>query len=78
MLTLSDPVVQVTAIKPAEEGDELILRLFEPTGAPRSTRVSLPWAGMDIPVELGRFEVVTLKVNWQEKRWKKVNLMEEA
>ena len=78
LVSVSDAVVQMTAIKPAEDGDELILRLFEPTGTPRSTRVSLPWAGMEFPVTLGGFEVVTLKVNWKEKRWERVNLIEEG
>jgi alpha-mannosidase len=77
LAVLTDPVVQLTALKPAETSQDLILRLFEPTGTPRATRIRLPWAGLDIPIELGAFEIATLKVDWQAKRWQRVNLIEE-
>lgn len=75
-LSLSDPVVQVCAVKKAEEGDCLIIRLFEPTGYPRRTTVSLPFADMHMDVELGKFEILTLKVDWKSKSWHRVSPLE--
>jgi len=37
---LSDDVVQMSAAKPAEDGNGLIVRLYEPTGKPRTTTLS--------------------------------------
>ena len=76
--TLSDAVIQVSAIKPAEDGEDLVVRLFEPSGTPRSAVLRLPWAGMEIPLSLGAFEVATLKIDWHAKTWQPVNLIEEG
>jgi hypothetical protein len=43
-IELSDDAVQVAAMKKAEDGRGLIIRLFEPTGQKRKTVLSLPWA----------------------------------
>jgi alpha-mannosidase len=77
-ITLSDTVVQVSAAKKAEAGDELILRLFEPTGQARATTVSLPFAGMEKEVNLQGFEIRSLLVNLQKRTWREVNLVEKA
>ncbi len=75
---LDDPVVQVTAIKKAEDGEALILRLFEPTGKARQTVLQLPFAGMRIDLSLGAFEIATLRVDWKQKTWQRVNPLEQA
>ena len=49
-IVLSDAVTQVTALKLAEEGEDLIIRLYEPTGQARTTMLSLPFAGMETTV----------------------------
>jgi alpha-mannosidase len=77
-VTLSDAVVQVTAVKQAEDGEGLIVRLFEPTGQPRETTVSLPFAGLSKAVSLKGFEVRTLKASLQRGTWDEVNLVEEG
>jgi alpha-mannosidase len=76
-LTLSDDVVQITAIKKAEEGDDLIVRLFEPTGKARTTVVALPCVGIEQHVELHGFEIRTFRVNVNNGRWVDVNLIEQ-
>ena len=76
-ITLSDAVVQVTAIKKAESGDDLIIRLFEPTGQPRTTVVSLPFASMEKEITLQGFEISTWRVDVQNHTWREVNLVEE-
>ena len=77
MVVLSDDAAVLTAAKQAEDGRGLILRLFEPTGTPRTTVVSLPWLGMEQRVALAPFEIRTYKVDGAEHVWQEVNLIEE-
>ena len=49
---LSDDVVQITAIKRCEKNNNLIVRLFEPTGKPRKTILSLPWLRKRISIKM--------------------------
>ena len=74
---LSDPVVQVSAIKQSERGEDLILRLFEPTGRRRATWLSLPFAGARTRVRLAGFEVRTLRFDRRRRRFAEVDLLEE-
>jgi alpha-mannosidase len=76
-ITLSDAVVQITAIKKTETGDDLIIRLFEPTGQSRTTVVSLPFASMEKEIPLQGFEIRTVQVDVQKRTWTEVNLVEE-
>ncbi|MBE0699865.1 MAG: alpha-mannosidase, partial [Anaerolineaceae bacterium] len=76
-ITLSDPVAQLTAVKQAQDGNGVIIRLYEPTGQPRKTIVSLPYAGIEKEVALKGFEIRTLRVNPQQSLWEEVNLVEE-
>ncbi len=77
MVKLSDSAVQSTVLKKSEDGDALIIRLFEPTGQKRTTTVSLPFAGISEKITLGAFEIVTLKADTRKKTVTRVNLMEE-
>jgi alpha-mannosidase len=77
-LTLSDAVVQVTAVKQAEDGQGLVVRLYEPTGQARETTLSLPFAGLSKTIHLDGFEVRTLKIDPRARTWETVNLVEEA
>ena len=74
---LSDRVVQLTAGKFAEEGDDLILRLFEPTGRKRSTTVAIPAAEASTKVTLDPFEIRTLRFEKKRKRFVECDLLEE-
>jgi len=89
---LSDRAVQVTAFKSAEDGDDLIVRLFEPTGRARRTTLSLDCAGAtDKPdgsrgddrveyrtqVRLRPFELKTLRLNRRSGQFSEVSLLEE-
>ncbi len=62
-MTVSGDVVQVPAVKFAETGNDLIVRLFEPTGRARNATVDLPWANVKHKVRLGGFEVRTLRID---------------
>jgi len=74
---LSDDVVQLVALKKAEEGRGLIVRLFEPTGKARRTTLSLPWAEAKIKLTFSPFEVKTLKFIPGSKKFVEVDLLEK-
>jgi alpha-mannosidase len=73
---LDDNVVQATSIKKAEVKNWLILRLFEPTGEPRSTKVTLPGRSLSFNVTLGGFEIKSLAVGLDTNEVFEVDLLE--
>jgi len=74
---LNDEVVQMTCFKKAEGTEDYIIRLFEPTGAPRSTVLDIPSLSIKEKIELGKFEVKTLKLNSSKKSLEEVNMLEK-
>jgi alpha-mannosidase len=75
-VTLSDDVVQMPALKLAEDGRALIIRLFEPTGVARSTTVAVPALRVTSRVDLGPFDVRTLRVDLEQATIDDVDLLE--
>ncbi len=73
---ISDGVVQMTAAKLAEDGDDLIVRLFEPTGTARTTTLSLPFCGIEQKIEMGAFEIKTLRIDVAGKAIRETDLLE--
>jgi alpha-mannosidase len=73
---LEDDVVRIGALKISEDGTGLVVRLFEPTGAPRDTRVRIPALGLDFPVALGPFELRTLVVDLATRTVRRADLLE--
>ena len=76
LTVLSDRAVVITALKKAEASADLIVRLFEPTGRRRTTTLSLPYAGAEIRISLGPFEIKTLAFNRKTRRFKETDLLE--
>jgi alpha-mannosidase len=75
-LVLSDDVVQLGAMKCAEDGERLILRLFEPTGDNRTTRVTIPPLALEFDVTLRGFEIKTLAIDLETKEVFETDLLE--
>ncbi len=73
---VSDRAVEVSALKKAEDGNALIIRLFEPTGRSRTTELSLPWAGAKKTIRLRAFEIKTLAFNRKTGRFRELDLLE--
>ncbi len=73
-ITLSDDVAQVLAVKQSEDGQSLIVRLFEPTGKPRSTTLSI--LNHSFEVSLGAFEIKTLRIDPSRGSMKETDLLE--
>jgi alpha-mannosidase len=76
-IVLSDDAVQVMALKRAERTKDLIIRLFEPTGAPRTTELALPALRAKTEVALGAFEIKTLRFSKKTKAFESVDLLED-
>ncbi|MEF3308239.1 glycoside hydrolase family 38 C-terminal domain-containing protein [Paenibacillus sp. GYB004] len=65
---LSDGVVQLTAFKRAEQSEDFIIRLFEPTGQPRETELHIPVLGLSRRVSLGAFEIKTIRLHMADRK----------
>lgn len=76
VILLSDDVVQLGAMKMAEDGDRLILRLFEPTGEARTVTVTIPPLGLQFEVALGACEIKTLAVDLKTRAVQETDLLE--
>ncbi len=74
--SLSDGVIQLAALKISEDGRALIVRLFEPAGAARSTTVSVPALDLQVEVTLGPFELRTLAIDLETHVVTTVDLLE--
>jgi alpha-mannosidase len=75
---LEHDVVRLAALKMSESGGALVLRLFEPTGMSRDTRVRIPALGLEFPVALGPFELRTLLVDLATRTVSRADLLERA
>ena len=73
---LSDQAIRLAAMKLSENGDHLILRLFETTGISRQTILMIPVLNLVIPVSFNGFEIKTLSVNPMTGEILEVDLME--
>jgi alpha-mannosidase len=75
-LLVTGPAVLATAFKKAEDGKDLVVRLFEPTGKRRNVTVAVPAAGARKTFEIGPFEIKTFRLNPRTRRWTEADLLE--
>jgi alpha-mannosidase len=76
LLVLDDPAVVLTALKKAESGRRIILRLFEPTGRARTVGLELPFARARTTVALGPFEIKTIAFDLGSRIFRETDLLE--
>lgn len=69
------PNVAITAVKGAEDGEALIFRLLETDGIDSNGTVTI--LGTVYPLTIGHDEILTLRYDFQDKRIRTVNLLEE-
>ena len=72
---LSDEAIVLAAAKKAEDGEDLVLRLFEPTGKERKTTLRVLGRRQRV-LRFGPFEIKTLRVNPKSGAMREVNLLE--
>jgi alpha-mannosidase len=68
--------VEVTAFKKSEDGDDIVVRLFEPTGKARTAVVKLPAFGASAKCRLKGFELRTLRFSRRTRRFSETDLLE--
>lgn len=76
LATLDDPVVEIAAFKQAQDSEDYIVRIFEPTGRRRSTVLRIPALGLAQPVVLAPFEIKTLRCSKKHPVLREVDLLE--
>jgi alpha-mannosidase len=79
MIKLSNPGVELVTVKRAENSDEFVIRLFEPTGKPQTVDIELPLLGIKHKEALSAFEIVTLLTKKEGQKYvlKKTDLLED-
>jgi alpha-mannosidase len=77
-IVIEDDAVRLGALKMSEDGERLVVRLFEPTGRARRTAVRLPPIGLAFDVELGPFEIKTLVVDPGSRTVVEADLLERG
>jgi alpha-mannosidase len=75
-VTLSDGAVVLGALKMAEFGERLIIRLFEPTGKERKTKVNIAALNLEFEVSLKPFEIKSLAVDIAAREVFDIDLLE--
>ena len=76
-VVLNDAAVEVSALKKAEDSNDLIIRLFEPTGKKRTAVLSLPFVPAKTNISLKPFEIKTLKFSPKSRTFQEVDLLEK-
>jgi alpha-mannosidase len=75
-LVVEGDAVELSAFKKSEDGRDLVVRLFEPTGKPRQVTLRLPAFGTRKRVRLCGFEAKTLRYSPRTKAWSETDLVE--
>ena len=77
LMALASPEMELTALKPAEDGDGFIVRIADRHG--RGGQGELNWMGTAFPIQVAPFEVVTLRLAQRDGRWQAIpcNMIEQ-
>jgi alpha-mannosidase len=75
-LAVDGPAVECSALKKSEDGRDVVIRLFEPTGRGRGVTLKLPVFGVKKTVRLKGFEVRTFRFERRGKRFVETDLLE--
>jgi len=76
LVILDETCVSLAAVKMAETTDQIILRLFNPTGDACTAGIQLPFIDMTLEIEFGAFEIKTLAVDPNTKDVIETDLLE--
>ncbi len=73
---ISDPIVQLSALKMSEKNERLVIRLFEPTGQERKIEIKIPVLDFSGTITLKPFEIKTIAVDPGTKTIVETDLLE--
>jgi alpha-mannosidase len=77
LIKIDDEIVQLTTLKKSEYSDDIIIRLFEPTGTARNIKIESSLLDTHFDIEMKPFEIKTLKLNPESRKLQETNLLEE-
>ena len=60
----------------SEDNNWLIIRLFEPCGKNQNTTIKIPYLNMEFEIELNKFEIKTIAVDIETKKYFETDLLE--
>ncbi|AQQ70247.1 Mannosylglycerate hydrolase [Limihaloglobus sulfuriphilus] len=75
-VVIENESILVTALKHSEEGEELVVRLFEPQGKPTTTMMTLPSVAKQFELNFSPFEIKTLSIDIENSRITETDLLE--
>jgi alpha-mannosidase len=76
-LSVDAPDIVVSAIKQAEEGDDLIVRMYETAGRETTVKLDLRFTKMQWTGKFHPFEIKTLRINPKSATVSEVNILEQ-
>ncbi len=76
-IALVGSAIILAAMKKSEDGNDLILRLFEPTGTSREADLALPFASSRTRLVFAPFEIKTIRFHPKSGRFREVDLLEK-
>ncbi len=75
---IGNPVVQLQAIKQADDGEGWIVRIYNPSEIVSATSLKIPALRFEIQIRLAAFEVKTFRISEMGQLISEVDLMEKA
>ena len=76
LVICDNPKIAIPALKKSEDGNEIIVRLFEPMGKKQDAVLTFPGMGIERKISLNRFEIKTLRINAKKKTVVETDLLE--
>ena len=77
-IIITDPVIQLSALKLSENNDQLVCRLFEPSGKARKAELKFPVFDFSHEFSLLPFEIKTLVIDCKTKIVSETDLLENG
>jgi len=78
MIIVEDDIVQLAAFKQAEQSEDYIVRLFEPSGAARTFWLSFPALDFSREITIGAFEIKSFRLNPEMRTLVECDLLERT
>ncbi len=73
---ISDPTIQLPALKMSQKNERLVMRLFEPTGQERKAEIKIPVLDFSSTVVLRPFEIKTIAIDLKNRTIVETDLLE--
>jgi alpha-mannosidase len=73
---LSDPTIQLSALKMSEKKNRLVMRLFEPAGKNRTVEITIPVLDFSCTIALKPFEIKTIAIDPGARTMVETDLLE--